>query len=167
MAKSKLGVVENGAEQAVVEAEAGFDSQPALEIPAAPESGEAPAPVLTDEEAAILAHEGEAALREMGEGQLEPPTPFDIPPPGDVVVSFDKINEILLEEQATAREAERIAAQDTRLTPLLRSSSRRKRRRLPKRIRLPHRKKPKGRKRNRSLLSLKRPGKRGRPETRK
>lgn len=113
MARSKLAVVESGAEQAVLESEAGIDNQPAPEIPAVPESGEAPAPELTDEEAAILAHEGEAALREMGEGQLEPPTPFDIPPPGDVVVSFDKINEILSEKQAAAHEAERIAAQDT------------------------------------------------------
>ena len=59
MAKSKLAVVENGAEQAVVESEAGINSQSALETPAVPESREALAPELTDEEAAILAHEGE------------------------------------------------------------------------------------------------------------
>ena len=107
MAKSKLTIVESGAEQAVVEPEVGIDSQ------SVPESSETPAPVLTDEEAAILAHEDETALREIGEEQLEPPAPFDIPLPGDVVVSFDKINEILAEKQATAREAEWIATQDT------------------------------------------------------
>jgi len=69
MAKSKLAVVESGAEQAVVEPKAEIDSQ------SAPESGEAPDPELTDEKTAILAHEGEAALREIGEEQLEPPTP--------------------------------------------------------------------------------------------
>ena len=100
MAKSKLAVVESGTEQALVEPKAGIDSQSAPEIPAAPENGEAPAPVLTDEKAAILAHEGEAALRKMGEEQLEPPAPFDlggehIPDPGDVVVSSKKIEEIM------------------------------------------------------------------------
>ncbi|HWQ74886.1 MAG TPA: hypothetical protein VN441_06200 [Syntrophomonas sp.] len=112
MAKSKLAVVESGAEQAVVEPEAGIDSQSAPEIPATPESGEAPAPELTDEEAAILAHEGEAALRELGEEQLEPPTPFDIPAPGDVVVPFEKIEELVTESKAAEHEAGQIAAQD-------------------------------------------------------
>jgi ParB/RepB/Spo0J family partition protein len=75
---------------------------------------EAPVPERAAEEAAILAHEGEAALREMGEEQLEAPTPFDIggehiPDPGDVVVSFDKINEIVSEKQGAAREAEKAA----------------------------------------------------------
>ena len=109
MAKSKLGVVENGVEQTVVEPEAGISNQSAPEIPAVPESGEAPAPELTDEEAAILAHEGEAALRELGEEQLEPPAPFDIPAPGDVVVPFEKIEELITESKAAAQ----IAAQDT------------------------------------------------------
>ena len=45
MAKSNLAVVESGAEQAVVEPEAGIDSQSAPKIPAAPGS-------------AIFAHEG-------------------------------------------------------------------------------------------------------------
>ncbi len=78
-------------------------------------SGNTPAPELTAEEAAALAHEGEAALREMGEEQLELPAPFDfggehIPDPGDVVVPFDKINEILSEKQEAAREAEQAPA---------------------------------------------------------
>lgn len=50
---------------------------PKKEAPAAPE--------LTAEEAVILTHEGERALRDIGEEQLEPPTPFDIPNPGDVL----------------------------------------------------------------------------------
>ena len=54
--------------------------------------GEAPAPEMTAEEAATLAQEGAAALRDIDEEQFEPPTPFDIPAPGDVVVPFDKIN---------------------------------------------------------------------------
>lgn len=102
MAKSKLAVAESGAEQSVVEPEAGIDSQSAVKIPAAPECGEAPAPVLTDEEAAILAHEGEAALHDIGDDGLEPPTPFDIHAPDNVIVPFDKIRE-------TAREAEQTA----------------------------------------------------------
>lgn len=76
---------------------------------------EAPTPEMTAEEAATLTHKGEAALREIGEEQLEPPTPFDIggehiPDPGNVVVPFDKINEIISEKQDTAREAEPSAA---------------------------------------------------------
>lgn len=63
---------------------------------------EVPAPEMSAEEAATLAHEGEAALRDIGGDGLEPPTPFDIPAPGDVVVPFDKIRE-------TAREAEQTA----------------------------------------------------------
>lgn len=74
-----------------------------------------PTSELTAEEVATLAHEGKAALREMGEEQLEPPAPFDlsdkhIPDPGDVVVPFDKINEILSKKQSAAREAEKTAA---------------------------------------------------------
>jgi hypothetical protein len=65
---------------------------------------EAPAPEMSAEEAATLAHEGEAALHDIGDDGLEPPTPFDIPAPGDVVVPFDKINEIMSEKQ----EAEKI-----------------------------------------------------------
>ncbi|MGI6176754.1 MAG: hypothetical protein ACOYJC_11505 [Christensenellales bacterium] len=133
MAKSKLGVVENGAEQTVVEPKAGIGCQSA---------------------------------------------PFDIPAPSDVVVSFEKIKELLTESKA----AEQIAAQNTlRDTPAPEEPPekktarqeqppkprRPKRRRLPRRIWLPHRKEPKGRKRNWSLLPLKRPDKHGRPETRR
>lgn len=68
--------------------------------------GEAPAPEMTAEEAVALSHEGEAALHEIGDDTLEPPTPVDIPDPGDVVVSFDKINEIVSGKQAAVKEAE-------------------------------------------------------------
>lgn len=76
-----------------------------------------PAPELTAEDAATLTNEGKAALQEMGEAQIEPPTPFDIgsghiPDPGDVVVPFDKINEIVSEKKKAAREAEKAAAPD-------------------------------------------------------
>ena len=75
---------------------------------------EATAPEMSADEAAILAHEGEAALREIGEEQIESPTPFDIggvhiPNNGDVVVPFDKINEIISEKQEAAQEAEQTA----------------------------------------------------------
>ena len=66
-----------------------------------------PAPDLTDTEAATLAQEGEAALREDGE-ILPDPGETDIPFSAveDVVVPFEKINELVNERQAAAREAE-------------------------------------------------------------
>lgn len=56
----------------------------------------------------------EAASRERGEEQFAP-APFDfsgkhIPDPGDVVVPFDKINELLSEKQKAARESEQAPA---------------------------------------------------------
>jgi len=71
---------------------------------------QAEAPEMTAGETATLAHEGEAVLREIEEEQLEPPSPFDlggknIPDPGDVVVSFDKINELAEERKAAGRKA--------------------------------------------------------------
>ena len=48
-----------------------------------------------------------AASQDIGKDGLEPPTPFDIPAPGDVVVPFDKINEIVSGKQAAAKEAEK------------------------------------------------------------
>jgi|GEM_PF-3774817 len=64
---------------------------------------EAPAPEMDAEEVAALAQEGKAALYDIGDDGLEPPTPFDIPAPDDVVVPFDKINEIMSEKQANLR----------------------------------------------------------------
>ena len=83
--------------------------------------GNAPAPEMTAEEAAALTHEGEAALKEMGETEIEPPAPFDlggerIPDPGDVVVPFDKINEIISEKQAASREVEQTATTEKQET---------------------------------------------------
>lgn len=69
-------------------------------------SGEAPASEITAEKAESTVHEDNAALHEISDNGLEPPTPFDIPAPGDVVVSFDKINEIVSGKQAAAKEAE-------------------------------------------------------------
>jgi ParB family chromosome partitioning protein len=63
---------------------------------------EVPAPEMSAEEAATLAHEGETALYDIGDDVLEPPTPFDIPVPDDVVVPFDKIRETAREVKQTA-----------------------------------------------------------------
>lgn len=86
--------------------------------PVTPEvGGEAPAPEMTAEEAAALAHEGQAVLRDIGDDVLEPPTPFDIPAPGDVVVSFDKINRLVSEKQAAVKEAEKSGPADKKAQP--------------------------------------------------
>ena len=58
--------------------------------------GPAPGPDLTAGEAVTLEHEGKAALFEMGEA---------LPDPGDVVVPFEKIDELIKERNAAAREA--------------------------------------------------------------
>lgn len=71
--------------------------------------GEAPAPEMTAEETAALPHEDGAALHESDKDRPEVPTPIDIPAPGDVMVSFDKINEIVSGKQAVVKEAEQTA----------------------------------------------------------
>ncbi|TCL55416.1 ParB/RepB/Spo0J family partition protein [Kineothrix alysoides] len=71
--------------------------------------GEAPAPEKTAEETAALPHEDEATLHEADKDRPEIPTSIDIPAPGDVVVSFDKINEIVSRKQAVVKEAEQTA----------------------------------------------------------
>lgn len=68
--------------------------------------GEAPAPEKTAEETAALPHEDGAAPHEADKDGLKAPDPIDIPAPGDVVVSFDKINEIVSGKQAAVKEAE-------------------------------------------------------------
>lgn len=80
-------------------------------------AGDTPAPEISTGEAAALSQEGEAALKEMGEAEIEPPTPLDIvgehiPDSGDVVVPFDKINEIISGKAATAKEAEKTGSTD-------------------------------------------------------
>ena len=71
--------------------------------------GKAPAPEKTAEETAALPHEDGAALHESDKDRPKVPTPIDIPAPGDVVVSFDKINEIVSGKQAAVKEAEQTA----------------------------------------------------------
>lgn len=71
--------------------------------------GEAPAPEKTAEETAALPHEDGAAPHETDKDRPEIPTPIDIPAPGDVVVPFDKINEIISGKQAAVKEAEQTA----------------------------------------------------------
>ncbi|MFD1401414.1 ParB/RepB/Spo0J family partition protein [Robinsoniella peoriensis] len=68
--------------------------------------GEAPTPEKTVKETAALPHEDRAAPGKADKDRPEEPTPIDIPAPGDVVVSFDKINEIVSGKQAAVKEAE-------------------------------------------------------------
>ena len=77
-----------------------------------PEIGdEAPAPEKTAEETAEPFHEDGAAPGKADKDRPEEPTPIDIPAPGDVVVSFDKINEIVSGKQAAVKEAEQTASE--------------------------------------------------------
>ncbi|MEC0139900.1 ParB/RepB/Spo0J family partition protein [Paenibacillus macerans] len=71
--------------------------------------GEAPAPEKTGEETAALLHENEAAPDKTDKNGPEVPNPINIPFPGDVVVPFDKINEIVSGKQAAVKEAEQTA----------------------------------------------------------
>lgn len=68
--------------------------------------GEAPTPEKTVKETVALLHEDGAAPDKADKDRPEEPTPIDIPGPGDVVVSFDKINEIVSGKQAALKEAE-------------------------------------------------------------
>lgn len=65
-----------------------------------------PEPALTTSEAVMLEHEGQAALFEMGEF---------LPDPGDVVVPFETIDELMADRRAAARDA---VEQDESPTPL-------------------------------------------------
>ena len=71
--------------------------------------GEASAPEKTAEETAALPHEDGAVLHGTDKDRPEIPTPIDIPAPGDVVVPFDKINEIISGKQAAVKEVEQTA----------------------------------------------------------
>lgn len=63
-------------------------------------------PEMTTEETAALIHEAGATTKEIDKDGAKP-TPFEIPTPGDVVVPFEKINEIISKKQAAGREAEK------------------------------------------------------------
>lgn len=71
--------------------------------------GKTPAPEKIAEETAALPHENQAVLHEADKDRPEEPTTIDVPAPGDVVVSFDKINEIVSGKQAAVKEAEQTA----------------------------------------------------------
>lgn len=73
--------------------------------------GEAPTPEKTAEEPTALPHEDGAAPDKADKDRPEEPTPIDIPAPGDVVVSFDKINEIVSGKQSAVKEAEQTVPQ--------------------------------------------------------
>ncbi|WP_020072984.1 ParB/RepB/Spo0J family partition protein [Faecalispora sporosphaeroides] len=79
--------------------------------------GEAPAPEKTAEETAALPREDETALSESDKDRPEEPNRIDIPAPGDVVVSFDKINEIVSGKQAAVKEAEQTTLEKQEAEP--------------------------------------------------
>lgn len=79
-------------------------------IEAAEITDKAPAPETSTGKAATLGRKDEAASKEMGEAKAGPPSPVSgerIPTPGDIVVSFDKIKEIVTEKQAARKETEK------------------------------------------------------------
>lgn len=79
--------------------------------------GEAPTPEKTAEESAALPHEDGATPHEADKDGPEAPDPINIPSPGDVVVSFDKINEIVSGKQAAAKDTEQTAPTDKTAEP--------------------------------------------------
>ena len=79
--------------------------------------GEAPAPEKTAEETTALPHEDGAALHKTDKDGQETPNPIDIPAPGDVVVSFDKINEIVSGKQAAVKETEQTTPEKQEAEP--------------------------------------------------
>lgn len=82
---------------------------PAQEVKAEEKAVPAKPPAVGDETPAPEKPVEKSASQDIGKDGLEPPTPVDIPAPGDVVVSFDKINEIISEKQAAVKEAEQAA----------------------------------------------------------
>jgi ParB family chromosome partitioning protein len=79
--------------------------------------GEAPDPEKTAEETAALPHEDGAALHKTDKDGPETPNPIDIPAPGDVVVSFDKINEIVSGKQAAVKATEQTVPEKQETEP--------------------------------------------------
>lgn len=106
MAKNEPNKPEEVKTAPALEATADEKSTPA---PMPEIGGEVSAPEKTAEETAALPHEDGAALHETAKDRPEIPTPIDIPAPGDVVVPFDKINEIISGKQAAVKEAEQTA----------------------------------------------------------
>lgn len=81
---------------------------PAQEVKAEEKAVPAKPPAVGDETPAPEKPVEKAASQDIGKDGLEPPIPVNIPAPGDVVVSFDKINEIS-GKQAVVKEAEQAA----------------------------------------------------------
>ena len=77
-------------------------------IEAAEIADSAPAPEMVAEETTVLGHEEEAALHEIGNDGLEPSTPFDIPVPGNEIVSEEQEPQETVEvsDSPTAEEVE-------------------------------------------------------------
>ncbi|MFM1654048.1 ParB/RepB/Spo0J family partition protein [Brevibacillus sp. B_LB10_24] len=79
-------------------------------IEAAKIADKAPAPETSTGEAATTAPKDQAASKGIGEAKAGPPPPASgerIPTPGDIVVSFDKIKEMVSEKQAARKETEK------------------------------------------------------------
>ncbi len=74
-------------------------------------------PGKTAEETTALPHEDGAALHKTDKDGPETPNPIDIPAPGDVVVSFDKINEIVSGKQAAVKETEQTTPEKQEAEP--------------------------------------------------
>lgn len=112
MAAEEATALENGEETTSHEiGNDGVESLPPLDIPAPGDgivseekeevSDNTPAPEMTAEETGALENEGKTTSPEVGNDGMEPLISFDIPAPGDVVVSFDKINEIISGKKVT------------------------------------------------------------------
>lgn len=106
MAKNEPNKPEEAKTAPAQETTAGEKSTPA---PMPEIDGEAPALEKTAEETAALPHENGATPDKTDTDRPEEPNLIGIPAPGDVVVSFDKINEIVSGKQAAVKEAEQIA----------------------------------------------------------
>ena len=79
--------------------------------------GETPSPEKTAEETVSLPHKDKATVHESDKDRPEVLDPIDIPAPGDVVVSFDKINEIVSGKQAAVKEAEQTTPEKQEAEP--------------------------------------------------
>lgn len=79
--------------------------------------GEAHVPEKIAEEPTALSHENGAAPDKTDKDRPEEPMPIDIPAPNDVVVPFDKINEIVSGKQAAAKEVETTGPADKTAEP--------------------------------------------------
>ncbi|SEK25247.1 hypothetical protein SAMN04488688_101280 [Paenibacillus sp. cl141a] len=90
------------------------------EVKTMPEK-ETPAPEISTGEAVTVPPKDEATTsKEMGEARAEPPSPVNgerISAFGDIVVPFEKINEIVSKKQAAVKEAKKSVSTDNKTQP--------------------------------------------------